>query len=93
MDWTVALSITSSSTTDGAVEFSIIMRGVTVLFSAGIKRVLTMDRAVVVVDDVLLVPAVVVPSLGLNCLVTLINFVLASMTGKVVDDGDEPERL
>lgn len=91
MDWTVALSITSSSTTDGAVEFSIIMRGVTVLFSAGIKRVLTMDRAVVVV--VLLVPAVVVPSLGLNCLVTLINFVLASMTGKVVDDGDEPERL
>ncbi len=50
-----------------------------------------MDRAVVE-----LIPAVVVvPSLGRNCLVTLINFVLASMTGKVVDDDDddEPERL
>ena len=87
MDWTVALSITSSST-GGAIEFSVIIRGVAVLFS---KRVLTMDRAVVE-----LIPVMeVVPSLGRNCLVTLINFVLASMTGKVVDDDDddEPERL
>ena len=90
MDWTVALSITSSST-GGAIEFSVIIRGVAVLFSDGIKRVLTMDRAVVE-----LIPAVevVVPSLGRNCRVTLINFVLASITGKVVDDDDddEPER-